>query len=147
MKKIKAYGICIYTISNKSIKILLCKSALSNTKWGFLKGVEESNEDMEETAIREFYEESSIGIQPQLLEQYFEQKNKEKDIGIYLVNSNHVTYLNKFFNKDTLYDKYLSGENSKVKFFDISNLPLIKKKQSKLVVDVVNFLKSKNQFH
>ena len=147
MIKIKAYGICLYKVEDNKIKILLCKSVTSFEKWGFLKGVDEKNETLQETAQREFFEECNIKVSIKQFEEYFEQLNKEKDIGIYLYNANKIKNLDSYFNKDTLLDDNLSLENSKVKFFNIDNLPTIKKKQSKLINEIIDFLKSKNQFH
>lgn len=145
--KIKAYGLCIYSITNHSIKVLLCKSSQSNEKWGFLKGVVDHNETKKQTAQREFFEESSIKVDIDDFEQYFEQKNKQKDIGIYLVNANNIYNLKSFFIDDVLESKYLSWENQKVKFFNIDNLPIIKKKQSKLTSQIMDFLRNKNLSH
>ncbi len=145
--KIKAYGLCVYSINEDNIKILLCKSTRSTEKWGFLKGVVDENETKKQTAQREFFEESSIKVDIDNFEQYFEQKNKEKDIGIYLVNANNIRKLQSFFVNDILISKYLSWENQKVQFFNINNLPIIKKKQSKLILKVMDFLRNKNLHH
>lgn len=139
--KIKAYGICIYKKDNNSIKILLCKASTSEKRWGFLKGVQELFETKEQTAIREFKEESSIIITRNSLETYFEQQNKQKDIGIFLVDYNKVSNIALYFDRDQLYPKYLSWENSKVKFFCIDELPKIKKKQKEIVSNIVKYLK------
>jgi len=139
--KIKAYGICLYKNEGNSTKILLCKSISSHSKWGFLKGVQTKGESSFQTAIREFKEESNINIDRKYLEKYFEQTNKEKDIGIYLVNYNKIKDLGVYFTNGQLYKRYLSWENSEVKFFDIKNLPNIKKKQRYLVEDIVKYLK------
>jgi len=141
MKNIKAYGVCLYKKTKKSTKILLCKSVKSNDKWGFLKGVALKNENKKDTAVREFIEESSINIEKLYLEEFVYQKNELKDIGIYLVNINKIKNIDKFFHNDILYDAYLSWENSKVKFFDINDLPIIKKKQDKLIKEIINILK------
>jgi len=141
MIKEKAYGICLYKKSNNSIQVLLCKSIQSKNRWGFLKGGELNNETKKQTAIREFYEESSILVNYNHLENYFEQKNPDKDIGVFLVNYDKISHIDKYFNFNKLYSKYLSWENSHVAFFDIDSLPTIKKKQIKLVEEVVLFLK------
>ena len=147
--KVKAYGICLYkieNINNKSIiKILLCKSVFSLNKWGCLKGVQDKNESKKQTAKREFFEECSILVSQKKLENYFEQINQEKDIGIYLVNATTIKNIETFFIKDTLKNNLLSWENSKVKFFDINDLPNIKKKQSKLISEIIDFLQNKSQ--
>ncbi len=147
MQKIKAYGIVLYKKENKKIKILLCKSTKSLEKWGCLKGVQLSLETAKECAKREFFEECGIKVKPSLFEEFFFQKNNEKDIGIWIVNAKKIATLDTYFIEDKLYDTYLSWENSKVKFFDINNLPKIKKKQKQLIKEIKDFLKSKNQSH
>ncbi len=137
---IKAYGIVIYTIKKNSIKILLCKSVKSKDRWGCLKGLKESKENSETCAKRELYEESSIKVDIPIYEDYFEQKNKNKDIGVWLVNAKNIKNLQDMFIEDRLKDNYLSWENSKVKFFDINDLPKIKKKQERLISKIKNFL-------
>ena len=98
MKKIKAFGICLYkTFNGRHVEILLCKSVQSKTKWGLLKGVQENGETDIQTAIREFSEESSIQIDKSDLGKYFEQQNKSKDIGIWLVNDDTIHIYNNFF--------------------------------------------------
>ncbi len=147
MQKIKAYGILLYKKENKKIKILLCKSIKSLEKWGCLKGMQLSSETAKECAKREFLEECGIEVEIFLFEKYFSQENNEKDIGIWIVNAKKIDNLNTYFNEDKLHDNYLSWENSKVKFFDINNLPQIKKKQKSLIKEIKDFLQNKNQFH
>lgn len=137
--KIKAFGICLYKKEKNNIQILLCKSISSKNRWGFLKGVQDKDEVDFQTALREFKEESSITIEKKYLEKYFDQKNDEKDIGIYLVNYNNISGIDKYFDKKVLHKKYLSWENSDIEFFDITDLPKIKKKQSKLTENIINF--------
>lgn len=140
-KKVKAYGICLYKKEFHTIKILLCKSVNSKNKWGFLKGVAEEFETKKETAMREFFEESSIEVEEKLLENYFEQQNKAKDIGIFLVNFDRIKGIYQYFGKDQLFKQYLSCENSSVKFFNIEDLPAIKDKQTELTKEIVDFLR------
>jgi len=142
--KIKAFGICLYKIEKDGIKILLCKSISSRNRWGCLKGVEKKGETDFQTALREFKEESSISVEKQYLEKYFEQKNEFKDIGIFLVNYNNIQNKHKYFNNGELEKKYLSWENSDVQFFNIKNLPEIKKKQINLVEDIIHYFKKSN---
>ncbi len=147
MPKEYAYGVIPYKIEDGKIKILLCKSVKSYDKWGCLKGVQDKNETAKECAKREFFEESSIRVDIDYFEEYFFQKNELKDIGVWLIDSRKILNINSFFYNDTLYNYLLSWENSKVKFFDIENLPRIKKKQKKIIKDVKDFLQNKNQFH
>ena len=141
MDKLKAYGICLYKKESGSIKLLLCKSIASQKRWGFLKGMQERDELNFDTAIREFYEEGGIKVQKEDLENYFEQINELKDIGIFLVNYDTISNIKKFFSGGKLLSKFLSWENSQVKFFDIDNLPLIRSKQQKLTKDIVQYFK------
>jgi len=141
LKNIKAYGICLYKIEKNSTKVLLCKSVSSKERWGFLKGVEEKNETKEQTAIREFHEECGIKIDKKQLENYFDQINKIKDIGIYLVNYDKINNIESFFIDEKLLSNHLSWENSSVKFFNINKLPLIKNKQTNLTNNIVKYLK------
>jgi len=145
--KIKAYGICIYKVNAKNTEILLCKGVSSLNKWGCVKGLLEKKESNQECAKREFFEESSINIDIKYFEEYFEQINDGKDIGIWLVNAKNVKDMNKYFYENKLLDNYLSWENSKIKFFDINKLPQIKKKQLSLVDYITDFLKNTNQHH
>ena len=139
MYKEKAYGICLYKKEKNAIKILLCKSVLSKAKWGFLKGVQTQDETIEETAIREFKEESSILVKQSYLEEYYFQENEDKDIGIFLVNYKNIKSCESYFDKDKLKDKYLDKENSDVKFFDINDTPIIKKKQLNISLKIIDF--------
>ncbi len=141
MNKLKAYGIALYKNENNTIKLLLCKSILSNSRWGFLKGVVDDNDTTpKQTAQREFQEESGIFINQNLLTKYFYQENEEKDIGIYLVDATNLDYIDKYFKDDKLLSKYICNENDEVKFFDINSLPLFKKKQQRLLEDICKYL-------
>jgi len=144
---VKSYGVVPYFVTNDNIKILLCKSVASKDKWGCLKGTKTSKESAYECAKREFSEESSIDVDIALFENYFEQINIDKDVGIWLVNANNIENLNKYFDEDTLKSNYLSWENSKVKFFSLNNLPRIKTKQVTLIKEIKDFLKNKNLHH
>lgn len=141
IQKIKAYGLCVYKKEKDAIKILLCKSSISFEKWGLLKGVEEKFESKKQTAIREFYEESSIKVEEIYLENYYEQQNSTKDIGIFLVNFDNIDKIKSFFINDKLLNRFLSPENSQVRFFNIDNLPKIKKKQKHMVSQIIRDLK------
>ena len=144
---VKAYGVVPYYVNESDIKILLCKSVASKDRWGCLKGTKTRNETAYECAKREFFEESSISVDVALFEEYFEQLNDDKDVGVWLVNFENIENIEKYFTNDTLKEQYLSWENSKVKFFSLNNLPKIKKKQQDLINEIKDFLKSKNLHH
>lgn len=145
MSKSKAYGICIYKLENKSVKILLCKSVNSKEKWGFLKGIALRYEQHKRCAQREFFEESSIFVNMDYYEEYFHQLNSTKDVGIWLVNYKNIEDIEDYFFDDVLGSNFLSRENSKVKFFDIADLPKIRTKQLKIAKEIKAFLKKKYQ--
>jgi len=116
----------------------------SKDRWGFLKGVSKEYEEPEDTAIREFREESSIKVDKKDFESFFIQKNELKNIGIYLLNYNKIKDIDKYFDNEVLFKKYISLENSDVRFFDIDSLPPIKKKQKYLIKEVIeNIVSSK----
>ena len=144
MNKEKAYGICLYKINKNNIEVLLCKSILSKNKYGFVKGVELKNETKEQTAIREFQEESSIQVKQSYLEEYFFQENEQKDIGIFLVNYKNIKNIDDYFKNNILKEKYLDKENSNIEFFNLKKLPQIKKKQNKMASKICDFLASKS---
>ena len=144
---IKAYGVVPYIVKGNNIKILLCLSVASKNKWGCLKGTKNKNETAYECAKREFLEESSIDVEIALFEDYFEQINIDKDIGIWLVNAKNIDNLEKYFSDDSLKNSYLSWENSKVKFFSLYNLPRIKNKQVYLIKEITDSLRNMNLHH
>lgn len=144
---VKTYGVVPYIIKDGNIKILLCLSVASKEKWGCLKGSKNKDESAYDCAKRELFEESSLHVEAALFENYFEQINIDKDVGVWLVNADNIEDLDNYFIEDTLKTNYLSWENSKVKFFSLNKLPRIKNKQVNLVKEIKDFLKSKNQFH
>ena len=97
MAKEEAYGIVLYKLEKDTVKILLCKSVKSREKWGCLKGVKTYGENARECAQREFFEESSIKVETYFFEEYFEQRNEKKNIGVWLVNSEKIKKLNAVF--------------------------------------------------
>lgn len=143
---VKAYGICVYKIVDNDVKILLCRAYDSLDKWGCLKGSKLTMESNKACAVREFVEESGIrDVKEYYLEEYFEQKNDKKDIGVWLINSKKIKNFNRYFYGDRVFDMHISYENSKVKLFSIKKLPKIKKKQKQLIKDITDFLRSKYQ--
>ncbi len=147
MNKKYAYGVCLYKITKYDIKILLCKSVKSFNNWGFLKGCLLKNETLIKCAKREFEEESAIKTNIDFYEEYFEQKNEDKDVGIWLYNAKNISNLDEFIVDGKLLENHLSWENSKVKFFSLDHLPSIKDKQNILVKDIKDFLENKHQRH
>jgi ADP-ribose pyrophosphatase YjhB (NUDIX family) len=127
--------------------VLLCKSVNSKQKWGFLKGVCMKYEQQKRCAQREFFEESGIFVDIKKFEEYFEQINPTKDIGIYLVNYNSIQDASEHFLDDELITQCISKENSKVKFFDLKQLPKIRSKQKKIAYDIKDFLQNKHLRH
>lgn len=147
MAKKYAYGVCLYIVKDHDVKILLCKSVKSYDRWGCLKGVKTSTENAYETAQREFFEECNIPVEINDFENYFDQLNVEKDIGIWLLNGKKIKNLDDYFVDDKLLENNLSWENSKVKFFSIKDLPKIRSKQKYLIANIVDFLRKKHLSH
>jgi len=139
---IEKYGICLYKKEKDSFKILLAKAFDSNKKWGIVKGHKEFGENVKKTAIREFFEETSIKIDEKYLEKYYEQKFIGLKIGIFLVNYDKIKNIKKFFNKCCLKKKYIDWENQEICFFDIKKLPPIKKKQVAIVAKILKDLEN-----
>lgn len=124
MSKEYSYGTCPYRIKDGKIQILLIQPK-GHIEWGFAKGKIDENETKEQCAIRETQEE--IGLYFNNLENYFEQKNKRKDIGIYLCS---------FKNKSLKNIKLQKGEVHRVKFFDLYSDIEIYKNQSGILEDI-----------
>ncbi len=146
MGKSKAYGICLYIKYNSSYKILLCQSIDNITKWGFLKGTKRGNETPRKAAVREFLEESGIRVEKKYLEHFFYQKNRNKDVGIFMLDGATIANLDSYFEQDRLKQKYICTENERVHWFDIDELPHIKKKQLLLISKVLYVLREKSEF-
>jgi 8-oxo-dGTP pyrophosphatase MutT (NUDIX family) len=143
MNKEKAFGIALCKYTQDKIEVLLCKSVKSKEKYGFLKGVQVTNESNEQTAIREFYEESGIRLFSYQLEEFFLQKNATKDIGVYLVNYDKINNIEKYFYNNKLKQQYICHENSDVRFFDLLNLPPIKSKQIRIIKEIKAYVNKK----
>ena len=72
-------------MDNNQIFIILIQPK-GHTEYGFAKGKIELNETKERCAVREMFEETGIVVEENNLENYFEQNNKRKDVGIFLVD-------------------------------------------------------------
>jgi len=140
---LEKYGICLYKKEKEKIKILLAKAYDSNIKWGIVKGHKEFGESAKKTAIREFFEETSIKIDEKYLERFYEQDFIEVKIGIFLVNYDKISGIKEYFEKYCLKKKYIDWENQEICFFDIKKLPPIKKKQVAIVANIVKDLEDK----
>ncbi|RLA75411.1 MAG: NUDIX hydrolase [Epsilonproteobacteria bacterium] len=135
---IESFGITILNIYNNKAHILLCKSAKSRIKWGFVKGKTKKQEIPKQTAIREFKEETGIVIEYEKLVDIFFYTSESINIGIYLVHKADIKNIDRYFNIEKLKSKFTDTENSEVRFFDIDNLPPIKNKQ----IDIINQIRS-----
>ena len=82
--KEKSYGISPYYIKDREIFILLNKTS-HISDWNFFKGKIEKDETIKECALREFAEEARHDFSEHPLEDFFLQKNKRKDVGIFLI--------------------------------------------------------------
>ena len=103
MAKLFSYGICLYKIEEEEILIYLNKTS-SISDWNFFKGKMEDNETFEETAIREMFEETNILVRKNQLEDLFEQINKKKNLGVYLVDFNVINFKNLKLDKKEIFE-------------------------------------------
>ena len=126
MSKEYSYGVCPYRFKNNKVQILVIQPK-GHTEWGFIKGKIEQGETIAECAKRETFEETRIEINIDNLEDYFEQKNKRKDVGIYLINTKTLNLKN---------IKLQKGEVHKIKFFDLDGEILINKNQSEILSNI-----------
>lgn len=85
-----SYGIVPYIIIDNEVYVLVSKPLKFQDYYGFFKGRIEENETIKECAIREFFEETSIKVDVSWLENFFIQKNRLKDIGIFLVDMDNI---------------------------------------------------------
>ena len=126
MSKEFSYGVVPYLIINGSYFLLLNKTSKSSY-YNFFKGKTEPNESKEDTAIREFLEETGVLIDKENLEDYVEQKNKRKDIGIFLLDFSK--YNNKIF-------KFDEKEIYSATWVNINNYIEVSKNQKEILLGV-----------
>lgn len=88
-----SYGVCPYRINNYCTEILIIRSK-GHTEWGFIKGKIDKNETPQECAKRETLEETNIKFKKKYLEDYYYQINKNKNIGIFLIDSFNIDISN-----------------------------------------------------
>ena len=121
-----SYGVCPYKIKKGKVQILLIQPKC-HKEWGFIKGKIELDETITECAKRETLEETNIDILINNLEDYFEQKNKRKDVGIFLINT-------KTLNLKSI--KLQKGEVHRIKFFDLESDILVNKNQAEILESI-----------
>lgn len=92
MAKEYSYGIAPYMVMSGYFYILLNKTS-SESHFNFFKGKIEQGENIRECAIREFKEETGVGVDIMDLETYYFQKSPRKDIGIFLVDWSKYKHL------------------------------------------------------
>ncbi len=104
---------------------------------GFIKGKIDPGETKVQCAIRECLEETNIAVKEVYLEHFFEQENKRKDIGIFLVDC---------CNLDLSRIKLQEKEIDKIKFFNIKE-PIKINKNQLMVLLKIQTLFWKKEFH
>lgn len=92
MAKEFSYGICPYLIISGYFYVLLNKTS-EESYFNFFKGKQESDETIEQCAIREFSEETGINVDIKDLETYYFQKSSRKDVGIFLIDWSKYQHL------------------------------------------------------
>lgn len=126
MSKEYSCGVCPYKIKKGKVQILLIQPK-GHTEWGFIKGKIEPDETISECAKRETLEETNIDLAINNLEDYFMQKNKRKDVGIFLINTKTLNLKNIELQK---------GEVHRIKFFNLESEILINKNQSEILESI-----------
>jgi len=134
MAKVKSFGICPYIIKDNSVFILMNKTS-KKSDWNFFKGKMEDKEGVIDCAIREFKEEVGVKVKEDDLEEFFIQINKNKDIGIFLVDWS-------LYNKSFKFDK---KEIYKAEWIDIFKNPDLKvsKNQRKIYEQILTYFLGK----
>lgn len=127
IKKENSYGICAWRINEKKeIEISLIKPVKSkNNTWGFPKGRIEIGETEIEAALREFEEETGNLEIDYIFNRKFFQKNKHKNISIWLGRLNENSLHNKQNIDKTGKILKHDCENEEVRFFPLNDLPKI----------------------
>ncbi len=100
--KEQSFGICPYLLMNGTIYVLLNRTSKSSY-YNFFKGKTEFKEKPEDTAIREFNEETGVKVNREDLEDYYFQVNPNKNIGIYLVSFSKYKDYTFDFNKNEIW--------------------------------------------
>lgn len=121
-----SYGVCPYRIKKGKVQILLIQPK-GHTEWGFIKGKINIGESISECAKRETLEETNINININNLEDYFYQKNKRKDVGIFLINTKTLNLKN---------IKLKKNEVHRINFFDLESDICINKNQSEILQNI-----------
>ncbi len=90
MAKKTSYGVAPYRFRNGVIEILIGRPK-GHVEFGFLKGKSEKRESALDTARREFNEETNGGVikKSKMVTMFF-QRNKRKDVGIFLVKESAI---------------------------------------------------------
>ena len=133
MSKEYSYGVCPYLIHEDNVYIMLIQPK-GHKEYGFSKGKIELGETIEDCAIRELFEETGIIVKEEHLENYFEQKNRRKDIGVFLVDINNLDLNNKL--------NLRSSECFKIKFFNILDEIPINNNQKIILSQIKEFFSS-----
>lgn len=121
-----SYGVIPYILTEKGIKILLCKAS-KNADYGFVKGKINDNESKKECTVRETFEEIGVKIKVKDLEESFFQQNKKKDVTVYLVDWQKYKKKQIKLKKDELYA---------VNWFNLNNLPAMSKNQRLILTNL-----------
>lgn len=135
MSKEYSYGVCPYLIHEDSVYIMLIQPK-GHKEYGFSKGKIEIEETIEDCAIRELFEETGIIVKKEHLENYFEQKNRRKDVGIFLVD---LTKLNQDVKLNIGH-----AECFELKFFNINDDINIYKNQKDILFQIREFFNSQD---
>lgn len=133
-----SFGVCPYRITSKGTEILMIQGK-GRTDWGFIKGKKEPGETPKQTAVRECEEEVGISISTELLEDRYINKNKRKDIEIFLVDDVYI---------DTDNYELCQKEVADIRWFNINDEIDIQNNQKYILHCIINkFIKRRYYFN
>jgi len=123
-----SYGIIPYLITDSGVSILLSRTSLKSNIYDFVKGKIEADETKKDCVAREVLEEIGITINQDDLDDYYFQRSKRKDIGLFLIN----------------WDKYIEipfvleeEEIADVTWFNVGKLPEVSPNQRLILTDIL----------
>lgn len=134
-----SYGISPYYIDDDNKVYVMVSKSSKDSLYGFVKGKIEDKETTKECAVREFKEETSISLNKKNLENYFCQKNKKKDIGIFLIDRFGINFV---------IEEKLNKELYSIEFLELNYdlYYMFEKNQKQILNDVCLYFKNKPKF-
>lgn len=144
IKKENSYGVCAWRLNeDKEIEISLIKPVINNNdSWGFPKGRIEPGETEIEAALREFEEEAGNLELDYIFNRKFFQKNKHKNVSIWLGRLTENSEHNKQNIDETGKILKHDFENEEARFFPLNDLPKIFYSQKIILKHIKEYFKT-----